>query len=66
MQTNTSQPTTQKPPRERKPYDAPRVVHVAELETRAGTPIGGSGGNSFDPITEQMRNPWDPDYTEGP
>ncbi|MCB9177174.1 MAG: hypothetical protein H6648_08435 [Caldilineae bacterium] len=47
-------------------YEAPRIVHEAELETRAGTALGPIGGNAFDPITETMTNPWDPDYTAGP
>jgi hypothetical protein len=40
---------------ERKAYEAPNIVHEAQMETRAGSPLFAG-----DPSTN--RNPWDPDY----
>lgn len=65
MQTTAPQSGTDESVRERRPYQAPRIVHSAELETRAGTPTGPIGGNAFDPITNEVSNPWDPSFTEG-
>lgn len=43
---------------QRKPYQAPRLVHEAELEVRAGSPL-------FEPGQPNAGNPWDPDYGQG-
>ena len=40
----------------RKPYTPPALIHEAQMETRAGTPLPFAG----DPTL--MGNPWDPDY----
>ena len=42
----------------RKPYQAPQLVHEAELEVRAGSPL-------FSPGEPGAGNPWDPDYGQG-
>jgi hypothetical protein len=40
----------------RKPYEAPRLIHEAELVVRAGSPIFGA------PDDNRLGNPWDPGY----
>ncbi len=40
---------------DRKAYRAPQIVHEAEMEARAGSPLFGT-----DPVSGDTQNPWDP------
>lgn len=42
----------------RKPYRTPQIVHEAEMEARAGSPLFGT-----DPVSGDTQNPWDPAAT---